>query len=175
MPRAIRARRGVAISELGDLMSKTNNLVVASLATDELPESDRVALWREYCCQTAYGIEIAPDNSTPFRACVSSITVPGLQLLHGNMSPAVITRTAAHLQREHLPRDAAAQDEDDTGEAGTVIDRRSAALAGSGLVARALPAHGSDGMQRPIATGTKRLRGSLARTAEGACSFTKPG
>lgn len=79
-------------------MLKANNLVLASLATDELPESDRVALWSEHYCQTACGVEITPENGTAFRACVSSITIPGLRLLHGNMSPAVVTRTAAHLQ-----------------------------------------------------------------------------
>jgi AraC-like DNA-binding protein len=79
-------------------VSKANNLVVVSLATDELPDSDRVALWREHYCQTAFGVEIAPEHGTAFRACVSSITIPGLQLMHGNMSAAVITRTAAHVE-----------------------------------------------------------------------------
>jgi hypothetical protein len=82
----------------GDLVLKANNLVAVSLATDELPESDRVARWREHFCQVAYAVEIAPEHGTSFRACVSSITIPGLQLLHGNMSPAVLTRTAAHLE-----------------------------------------------------------------------------
>jgi hypothetical protein len=83
---------------LGDLVLKANNLVVVSLATDELPESDRVALWHEHYCRMAYEVDIAPETGTAFRACVSSITIPGLQLLHGNMSPAVVTRTAAHLE-----------------------------------------------------------------------------
>jgi hypothetical protein len=51
-------------------------------------------------------------------------------------TPTGDARTAAHLQREHLPGDAAAQDENDTREAGPVIDRRSASLAGSRLVPR---------------------------------------
>ena len=88
----------IAFFNQGDLVLKANNLVAVSLATDELPESDRVARWREHFCQVAYAVEIAPEHGTSFRACVSSITIPGLQLLHGNMSPAVLTRTAAHLE-----------------------------------------------------------------------------
>jgi hypothetical protein len=51
-------------------------------------------------------------------------------------TPAGDARAAAHLLGEHLPGDAASQDEDDAGQAGAVIDGRPAAAAGSGLVPR---------------------------------------
>jgi hypothetical protein len=51
-------------------------------------------------------------------------------------SPAGDARAAAHLLREHLPGDAAAQDEDNPGQAGPVLDWGPAPLAGPGLVPR---------------------------------------
>lgn len=51
-------------------------------------------------------------------------------------APTGDTRTATHFQGKHLPRDAAAQDKDDAGEASAVIDRRSAPVTGTGLVLR---------------------------------------
>ena len=87
-------RAWIAFFIQGDLVLKANNLVAVSLATDELPESDRVARWREHFCQVAYAVEIVPEKGTSFRACVSSITIPGLQLLHGDavlMSSAEVT------------------------------------------------------------------------------------
>ena len=51
-------------------------------------------------------------------------------------APAGHARAAAHLLREHLPGDAALQDEDDPGQAGAVFDGWAAAFAGPGAVAR---------------------------------------
>jgi AraC-like DNA-binding protein len=78
-------------------VSNDNNIVMVSLATDDLPERDRVAFWREHFCQTAFGVEIEPQTDAPFRACMSSTAIPGLQLIQGTMSPAVVSRTAAHI------------------------------------------------------------------------------
>src|SRR5437870_3717652 len=51
-------------------------------------------------------------------------------------APAGHAGAAAHLLREHLPGDAALQDEDNAGQAGAVVHRRSAAFTGLSPVAR---------------------------------------
>src|SRR5262249_6867068 len=51
-------------------------------------------------------------------------------------APAGHAGPAAHLLREHLPGDAAPQDEDDAGQAGPVVHRRPAPLAGASPVRR---------------------------------------
>src|SRR5205085_413530 len=51
-------------------------------------------------------------------------------------APARHTGATAHFLRQHLPRDAAVQDEDNPGQAGPVIHGWSAALAGLGAMAR---------------------------------------
>src|SRR5512135_2509383 len=51
-------------------------------------------------------------------------------------APAGHAGPAAHLLRQHLPGEAALQDEDDAGQAGAVVHRRPAALAGPGPRAR---------------------------------------
>jgi AraC-like DNA-binding protein len=78
-------------------VSTDNNIVMVSLATDDLPERDRLAFWREHYGRTAFGVEIEPQIDAPFRACMSSTTIPGLQLMQGTMSPAIVTRTTAHI------------------------------------------------------------------------------
>ena len=50
--------------------------------------------------------------------------------------PAGDTGATTHLQGEHLPGDATAEDEDDAGQAGAIIDGRPAPLAGLRLVPR---------------------------------------
>jgi AraC-like DNA-binding protein len=66
---------------------------MVSLATDDLPERDRVAFWQEQYGRTAFGVEIEPQGEAPFQACMSSIAIPGLQLMQETMSPAIVTRT----------------------------------------------------------------------------------
>jgi hypothetical protein len=51
-------------------------------------------------------------------------------------APAGHAGAAAHLLREHLPGEATPQHEDDAVQAGPVVHRRSAALAGPGTMAR---------------------------------------
>lgn len=82
---------------LGDIVNRLNNFVTVNFATDDLPEKDRVALWREHFGQTAFRVEIEPRKDLPFHACVSSTTIPGLQLMRGAMSAASVTRTKAYI------------------------------------------------------------------------------
>jgi hypothetical protein len=63
--------------------------------------------------------------------------LPDAPALPGSQAaPAGHARAAAHLLRQHLPGDAALQDEDDAGQTGAVVHRRPAALAGPGPMAR---------------------------------------
>lgn len=62
-------------------------------STDELPDKDRVAMWREHYGYTALKIDIEPAEDTLFQASMASRRLPGLDLLWGNLSAARVTRT----------------------------------------------------------------------------------
>ena len=62
-------------------------------STDDLPEHDRVAKWRDHYGRTVLRIEIEPERNAPFKAQLISRALPDLHLLSGMMSPARIHRT----------------------------------------------------------------------------------
>jgi AraC-like DNA-binding protein len=74
-------------------MADPNNLVTMGFSTDDLPEANRVAMWREHYGRTAFGVDIEPRKDEPFHARRFSARVPGLQVMRGAMSPAIVTRT----------------------------------------------------------------------------------
>jgi AraC-like DNA-binding protein len=78
-------------------MADPNNLVTLSFATDSFPEKDRVAMWREHYGRTAFRVDIEPQKDETFHACLSATLVPGLQVMHGTMSAASVTRTKGYI------------------------------------------------------------------------------
>jgi AraC-like DNA-binding protein len=74
-------------------VAEPENLMTSHFTTDDLPERDRVAMWREHYGRIAFGVEIEPQAETPFHARMSATAVPGLQLFRGTMSAATVTRT----------------------------------------------------------------------------------
>jgi AraC-like DNA-binding protein len=74
-------------------MSDSGRFARYRFSTADLPERDRVAMWRDHYGQKVLKIEIEPDPDTPFRAALISRALPDLHLLSGMMSAARIQRT----------------------------------------------------------------------------------
>jgi AraC-like DNA-binding protein len=71
----------------------TNGLATVSFSTDEIPEADRVARWRDHHASVALNVEIEPAQDHPFEACEVSRILPILHLLSLTLSPARLMRT----------------------------------------------------------------------------------
>jgi len=63
------------------------------MSTADLPERDRVALWREHYAHTIFRAEVEPACDASFHALVISRALPDLHLRYGALSPVRITRT----------------------------------------------------------------------------------
>lgn len=64
-------------------------------ASDELPERDRLAQWREACSRTVMKIDMEPIHDIPFRCEAVLRALPGLGLASFSTSPNRATRTRA--------------------------------------------------------------------------------
>ena len=95
MTAAHRAPSGLpSVGHNGAICPKeANDLVTMSFSTADIPEADRVAMWRGHHASAALDVEIEPAQNHPFEACVVSHIVPGLQLLSFTLSAARIMRT----------------------------------------------------------------------------------
>lgn len=78
------------------MMTGTGNRIV-EFSTDHVPERDRIAYWREHYGQAMLRVDLEPAKNTAFEAKMSSITLPGLQLMEASSSPAVISRDGEYL------------------------------------------------------------------------------
>jgi hypothetical protein len=75
------------------LMTGSNDFATVRLSTAELPEPDRIALWRAHYGRMIHRVEIEPLAGTPFDAALLSRALPGLQVVSEAMSPARVART----------------------------------------------------------------------------------
>ena len=62
-------------------------------STADLPEQERVAMWREHYGRRVFSVDIEPARDAPFQATLVSRTLPELRLVQGTISAARITRT----------------------------------------------------------------------------------
>ncbi len=76
-------------------MNMTNRIV--EFSTDELPEQDRIAVWREHYGQIMLRVDLEPARDEAFHACVRSFALPGLQLMQATSSPVRISRGGRYL------------------------------------------------------------------------------
>jgi AraC-like DNA-binding protein len=67
------------------------------LSTTDLPQQDRIAMWREHYAQTIFRVAVEPVCDASFQATVSSRALPELHLLYGSVSPVRISRTREFL------------------------------------------------------------------------------
>jgi len=70
---------------------------VFEFSTDELPEQDRLAYWREHYGHVMLRVDIEPAPGQVFQARNRTLALPGLQLLEGASSPVRITRGGRYL------------------------------------------------------------------------------
>jgi AraC-like DNA-binding protein len=69
----------------------------ARFSTVDLPERDRIAMWRDLYEHTIFRAEVRPDCDASFHATVISRALPDLHLRYGILSPVSVTRTRAYL------------------------------------------------------------------------------
>lgn len=66
-------------------------------ATSDLPEKDRIAMWREQYSRLSMKLDMEPLNEAPFECSVVARTLPGVQVMLTALSPVRITRTREFL------------------------------------------------------------------------------
>lgn len=66
-------------------------------ATADLPEKDRIALWREQYGRLSMKLDMEPLDEAQFECSVVARTLPGVQMMLTAMSPVRITRTREFL------------------------------------------------------------------------------
>jgi AraC-like DNA-binding protein len=70
---------------------------IVEFSTDNLPERDRIAYWREHYGQIMLRVDLEPAKDASFRASMTALVLPGLQILEAASSPAKFSRTGAYL------------------------------------------------------------------------------
>ena len=56
---------------------------IVEFSTDFLPEADRIAYWREHYGHVMLRVDLEPARDVAFHACMTSLSLPGLQLIEG--------------------------------------------------------------------------------------------
>jgi AraC-like DNA-binding protein len=74
-------------------MTDPGGFATVRFSTADLPERDRVAMWREHYGHRVFRIDIEPVRDAAFQAAVVSRSLPELRLVLGMMSAGRITRT----------------------------------------------------------------------------------
>lgn len=67
------------------------------LSTNDLPEPDRVAVWREVIGRNVVRLDLEPVSDRPLRSEVSVHALPGLVMMRGDISDFCVARTRALL------------------------------------------------------------------------------
>ncbi len=70
---------------------------MVEFSTDSLPERDRVAFWREHYGHVMLRVDLEPAKDASFQACMTSLALPGLQIMEASSSPAKVSRTGEYL------------------------------------------------------------------------------
>jgi AraC-like DNA-binding protein len=70
---------------------------IIELSTDNLPESDRIAMWREHYGNIMLRVDLEPAKDASFQAWMTSLALPGLQIIEASSSPAKFSRTGEYL------------------------------------------------------------------------------
>src|SRR6266576_7238690 len=71
-----------------------NDFSIVRFSTDDLPEKDRGAIWREHFGPSVFKFEIEPPPpNTPVKVDMAARSLPGLQLLSGLYAPGRMIRT----------------------------------------------------------------------------------
>jgi AraC-like DNA-binding protein len=74
-------------------MSDLRDYAMKQFSSEDLPENKRVELWREHFGHVFIKADIEPAKNTPFRANMTTRTLPGLQFISTMVSPVRVCRT----------------------------------------------------------------------------------
>jgi len=66
-------------------------------STADLPEKDRIAMWRDHYCRMSMKLDIEPINGAALECAILTRTLPGVHMMLTAMSPTRITRTREFL------------------------------------------------------------------------------
>ncbi len=66
-------------------------------STSDLPEKDRIAMWRDHYCRIVMKLDIEPMNDAPLECAILARTLPGVQVMSTSLSPARVRRTREFL------------------------------------------------------------------------------
>jgi AraC-like DNA-binding protein len=78
-------------------LTTNNSARIVEFSTENLPERDRAAYWMEHYGHIMLRVDLEPAKDASFEACMTSLALPGLQMIEGSSSPAKISRTGAYL------------------------------------------------------------------------------
>jgi AraC-like DNA-binding protein len=70
---------------------------IVEFSTDFIPEQDRIPFWREHYGHVMLRVDLEPARNMAFEACITSLALPGLQLMEASSSPAKISRSGQYL------------------------------------------------------------------------------
>lgn len=70
---------------------------VTEFSTEEIPEPDRIAYWREHYGHIMLRVDLEPKTGAVFQARNRALSLPGLQLLDGSSSPVRVSRRGEYL------------------------------------------------------------------------------
>ena len=75
-------------------MTDRDDFSIVRFSTDDLPEKDRAAIWREHFGPSVFKVEIEPPPpDIPLKVDMAARSLPGLQLLSGLYTPGRMIRT----------------------------------------------------------------------------------
>jgi AraC-like DNA-binding protein len=77
-------------------MTNLHNRLV-EFSTDHIPEKDRTAFWREHYGHVMLRVDLEPAPDAAFEARMTSLALPGLQLMEASSSPAKVSRSGRYL------------------------------------------------------------------------------
>jgi AraC-like DNA-binding protein len=103
-----------------------NGARIFKFSTDLMPEQDRIAICREHYGHIMLRVDLEPAKDASFRANLTSLVLPGLQLIETSLSPAIISRRGEYLA-------------DGNDDAVLVINRAGSAIVHSGGREQSLP------------------------------------
>src|SRR5216684_5436803 len=70
---------------------------IVEFSTDHIPERDRIGFWREHYGHVMLRVDLEPAKDMVFEASMTSMALPGLQLIEASSSPAKISRSGKYL------------------------------------------------------------------------------
>ncbi len=78
---------------MDDKLMDQAGLTTFRLSTDDLPDKDRVAMWRDHCCRVVMKLDIEPIGDARLEYSILARDLPGVRVMSTASSPVRIIRT----------------------------------------------------------------------------------